>query len=191
VLPQIDFFTKEIRRLLHGGVNGRSPQCCHARSERSGARRVRYINFKPGERVANSHFQFVTEATATWRRGLAKFARSNGFRNMEEIKEAHGPRWCYWLQDAILGYADLTISEEQAEWARRHRLKLFDRIYSIPTRGFTAAVSVFRGTPPIKPLICKSKIRPSSASFWSWADPTGEDSLLVLAKFNLSPEDII
>ena len=53
-------------------------------------------------------------------------------------------------------------------------------IYAIPTRGFTAAVSVFspstpraarrsgltlslskgvRGTPPAKPLICKSKIR--------------------------------
>ena len=28
-------------------------------------------------------------------------------------------------------------------------------IYSIPTRGFTAAVSVFMGTPPAKPLNCK------------------------------------
>ena len=28
-------------------------------------------------------------------------------------------------------------------------------IYWIPTRGFTAAVSVFRGTPPPKPLECK------------------------------------
>ena len=28
-------------------------------------------------------------------------------------------------------------------------------IYSIPTRGFTAALSVFRGTPPPKPLDCK------------------------------------
>jgi hypothetical protein len=64
-------------------------------------------------------------------------------------------------------------------------------IYSIPTRGFTAAVSVFRGTPPVKPLICKFKIRLGSATFWSWADPTGEASLLVLAKFNLSPKDII
>src|ERR1019366_4615619 len=67
-------------------------------------------------------------------------------------------------------------------------------IYSIPTRGFTAAVSVFSGTPPIKPLICKFKIRlvgRGDAVFWSWADPTGEASLLVLAKFNLSPEDII
>ena len=59
-------------------------------------------------------------------------------------------------------------------------------IYSIPTRGFTAAVSVFRGTPPAKPLICKSKIRLArlgDAVFRSWADPTGEASLLVLAKF--------
>ncbi|MGA2751790.1 MAG: hypothetical protein ABSG59_23740, partial [Verrucomicrobiota bacterium] len=66
-------------------------------------------------------------------------------------------------------------------------------IYAIPTRGFTAAVSVFRGTPPAKPLICKFKIRVvrlGDAIFWSWAHPTGEASLLVLAKFSLSPEDI-
>ena len=66
-------------------------------------------------------------------------------------------------------------------------------IYSIPTRGFTAAVSVFRGTPPAKPLICKFKIRLvrlGDAVFWWWAHPTGEASLLVLAKFKLSPEDI-
>jgi hypothetical protein len=66
--------------------------------------------------------------------------------------------------------------------------------FQIPTRGFTAAVSVFRGTPPAKPLICNSKIRLvrlRDTVFRSWADPTGEASLLVLAKFNLSPEDII
>ena len=53
---------------------------------------------------------------------------------------------------------------------------------------------MFRGTPPAKPLICKSKIRLIrlvNASFWSWAHLTGEAFLFVLAKFNLSPEDII
>ena len=67
-------------------------------------------------------------------------------------------------------------------------------IYSIPTRGFTAAVSVFWGTPPAKPLNCKFKIRftrPGDTIFRLWAHPTGEASLLVLAKFSLSPEDII
>jgi hypothetical protein len=28
-------------------------------------------------------------------------------------------------------------------------------VYSTPTRGFTAVVSVFMGTPPAKPLNCK------------------------------------
>jgi hypothetical protein len=64
---------------------------------------------------------------------------------------------------------------------------------AIPTRGFTAAVSVFGGTPPVKPLICKSKIRPAlsgDAVFRSRAHHTGGASLLVPAKFNLPPEDI-
>ena len=65
-------------------------------------------------------------------------------------------------------------------------------IYSIPTRGFTAAVSVFRGTPPPKPLSCKIRfVLSSDAISRSWAHHVGDDSKLVLAKFNLSPEDII
>jgi hypothetical protein len=53
---------------------------------------------------------------------------------------------------------------------------------------------VFRGTPPAKPLICNFKIRfvrLGDTVFLPWAHPTGEASLLVLAKFTLSPEDII
>jgi hypothetical protein len=65
-------------------------------------------------------------------------------------------------------------------------------IYSIPTRGFTAAVSVFMGTPPAKPLICKIRFAlADDAIDPSWAHHTGDDSKLVLAKFNLSSEDII
>jgi hypothetical protein len=65
-------------------------------------------------------------------------------------------------------------------------------IYSIPTRGFTAVVSVFGGTPPPKPLKCKISfalsgdvIRPSRA------DRIGDVFDRVFAKFNLSPDDII
>ena len=64
-------------------------------------------------------------------------------------------------------------------------------IYSIPARGFTAAVSVFGGTPPPKPLICKIRFAlPGGAISHSWAHHVGDDSTLVLAKFSLSPEDI-
>ena len=47
-------------------------------------------------------------------------------------------------------------------------------IYSIPARGFTAAVSVFWGTPPPKPLKCKSVSNHLGARLRSrWAKPTG------------------
>jgi len=64
-------------------------------------------------------------------------------------------------------------------------------IYSIPTRGFTAALSVFRGTPPPKPLNCKIRF----AFFGDpvvppWVHHVGEDFIRFLAKFSLSPGDI-
>jgi hypothetical protein len=55
-------------------------------------------------------------------------------------------------------------------------------IYTIPTRGFMAAVSVFRGTPPAKPLICKSVSKYSGALLSDrWADPNGGKFLLSCA----------
>jgi hypothetical protein len=38
-------------------------------------------------------------------------------------------------------------------------------IYSIPTRGFTAVVSVFEGTPPAKPLIAENRVFNPGAAF--------------------------
>jgi hypothetical protein len=65
-------------------------------------------------------------------------------------------------------------------------------IYSIPTRGFTAVVSVFGGTPPAKPLKCKIRFAlPGDVIRPSRAHHTGDDSILVVAKFSLSPDDII
>jgi hypothetical protein len=48
-------------------------------------------------------------------------------------------------------------------------------VYSTPTRGFTAALSVFGGTPPPKPLNCKSFSKslgaPSRLSTWPKTKP--------------------
>ena len=65
-------------------------------------------------------------------------------------------------------------------------------IYAIPTRGFTAAVSVFRGTPPAKPLICKSVFNHCGALISDpWAHPTGEESWFLCAFLDLVLSDII
>jgi hypothetical protein len=57
-------------------------------------------------------------------------------------------------------------------------------IYAIPTRGFTAVVSVFMGTPPAKPLICKLVLNHLGALISDpWADPIGEKFLHPLRHF--------
>src|SRR5258708_37273822 len=61
----------------------------------------------------------------------------------------------------------------------------------MPTRGFTAVVSVFGGTPPPKPLRCKIRfVLSGDVMGRSRAHHTGDDSKTVFAKFNLPPDDI-
>jgi len=65
-------------------------------------------------------------------------------------------------------------------------------IYSIPTRGFTAVVSVFIGTPPAKPLKCKVCLNHLGALMSDlWADPTGEEFCILCAIFSFVLSDII
>jgi hypothetical protein len=65
-------------------------------------------------------------------------------------------------------------------------------VYSTPTRGFTAAVSVFGGTPPPKPLICKSVSNRLGALFSDlWAVPTGGMPRHSCALIRLALSDII
>jgi hypothetical protein len=65
-------------------------------------------------------------------------------------------------------------------------------IYLIPTRGFTAVLSVFRGTPPAKPLDCK--IRPNRLGALScdpWAHPTDGEPRLSRASIRFAVAGIM
>ena len=65
-------------------------------------------------------------------------------------------------------------------------------VYSTPTRGFTAAVSVFIGTPPAKPLKCKVCSNHLGALLSDlWADPTGEEFCILCDILNFVLSDII
>jgi hypothetical protein len=65
-------------------------------------------------------------------------------------------------------------------------------IYKIPTRGFTAAVSVFMGTPPAKPLDCRIRLNTFGAHFFDLrAEPTGGEPRLSCALISLVFGDII
>ena len=58
---------------------------------------------------------------------------------------------------------------------------------ALPTHGFTVVLSVFGGTPLIKPLNCKIRFFVRAAIRPSRAHHTGDQPMLVFAKFSLSP----
>ncbi len=75
-------------------------------------------------------------------------------------------------------------------WVEKNKHLL--AIYSIPARGFTAVVSVFRGTPPAKPLIAKNRVLNPGAAFGRlWAHPVGDQPKLACFKSAIAPGDII
>jgi hypothetical protein len=64
-------------------------------------------------------------------------------------------------------------------------------LVEIPTHGFTVVLSVFRGTPPIKPLNCKSVSNRLGARFrFAWAHHVGGTPLHSCASIRLALSDI-
>ena len=63
---------------------------------------------------------------------------------------------------------------------------------AIPTHGFTVVLSVFRGTPPAKPLKCKSvSIRLGARIRPAWTHHTGGTPRHSCDRFRLALSDII
>ena len=143
--------------------NGRPPRCCPERTE------------------------FWRLGRASWRAAYGRLVRLPG------IAPGHPP----W-RGGILAVKSQPrkLKGPEASLRPAHAISTKNKhllvIYSIPARGFTAAVSVFRGTPPPKPLKCKSvsnrlgaRLRPR------WAQPTGGKPRLSCAIFSFATADII
>ena len=108
------------------------------------------------------------ERTEFWRLGCASW-------------RAACESWCGWGElrsdgcaqpptAKLKGPGAFVLSARAISIKNKHLLV----IYSIPARGFTAAVSVFGGTPPTKPLKCKSVSNHLGARLRSrWVDPSG------------------
>jgi hypothetical protein len=143
--------------------NGRPPRCCPERTE------------------------FWRLGCASWRAAYGRLVRLPG------IAPGHPP----W-RGGILAVKSQPrkLKGPEASLLPAHAISTKNKhllvIYSIPARGFTAAVSVFRGTPPPKPLKCKSVSNHLGARLRSrWADPTGEEFVLLCAIFSFATADII
>jgi hypothetical protein len=112
-------------------------------------------------------------------------------------------KWCGWQMPRPSGRAQALKSQprklkgpERFHAAGPRHITIKNKhllaIYSIPTRGFTAVVSVFRGTPPAKPLIAKNRVlHPGAAFDVLWAHPVGGQPKLAFINLTLARLDII
>lgn len=62
-----------------------------------GARLVRYLGYRVGDRRANCRFGWANGKGWAWRRNVAEFARRFGARDTEDLVKLLGPRWAYML----------------------------------------------------------------------------------------------
>lgn len=68
-----------------------------------GARVVRFIGYKPGERKVNARFAWNTDGGWLWRHKLKAWCQDRGIEDTEALKTIYGPRWCWKLKEAIAG----------------------------------------------------------------------------------------
>jgi hypothetical protein len=70
--------------------------------EDKGARVVRFIGYKCGERTASAQFGWNNENGWLWRHKLAAYARKIGAKTTDDLYRMFGPRWAYLLQAEII-----------------------------------------------------------------------------------------
>ena len=158
-----------------------------------------------GRRGAAPHRLSFGDSAARLVRGLFTFARIA--QRIVNRKSEIGIEWCGCRKlhpDILRGGETFWLLNHSRKESKKGREQSLSRpmpfqqrtntscYLAIPTRGFTAALSVFWGTPPAKPLDCKIRLNSVGAlSFDPWADPTGGEPRLSHAFFCFVPGDII
>jgi hypothetical protein len=109
VLPVISSDPEAIARYLGKYISKNVGQRL---PEDKGARMVRYMNFKPGDRRANSQIGFIGEKARLWRAKVGAWAEANGCKSYEELRQRFGVRWawkhcedimCTWVKEFVFG----------------------------------------------------------------------------------------
>lgn len=72
------------------------------KSEDKGARVVRFMGYKPGQRTASPRFSWAAGNGFLWRQKLKAYAARIGAETTEDLVSLFGPRWAYLLQQEIL-----------------------------------------------------------------------------------------
>ena len=60
-----------------------------------GARLVRFIGYKAGDRTASCRLSWNSENAWLWRHKVAAFAKRHGVADLDGMRKTFGPRWAY------------------------------------------------------------------------------------------------
>ena len=71
--------------------------------EDKGARLVRFIGYKAGDRTAGCRFSWNSDNAWLWRHKVAAFAKRFGAKDSDDLRRIFGPRWAYLRCKEILG----------------------------------------------------------------------------------------
>jgi hypothetical protein len=93
-----------------------------------GARVVRFLGFKPGDRTARPTFAWNSDRAWLWRRKLKLWAAENGFDSMEALRKKLGHRWAWKIAEMVVAY-DLTFATTEFPSALAGQIE-YDRQWS-------------------------------------------------------------
>ena len=71
-------------------------------AEDKGARLVRFIGYKAGDRTASCRFSWNSDNAWLWRHKVAAFAKRWGAKDSDDLRRIFGPRWAYHRCGEIL-----------------------------------------------------------------------------------------
>jgi len=121
-----------------------------------GARTIRFLGFKPGERRWSGRFSWANENAWLWRQKLKQFAARSGLKDMDDLRAVFGHRWAHFLAPTIMAEklihgvypsracANRSLKFQHArEWAEDNAQR---RIESAGGRVYTLRASSSGGT---------------------------------------------
>lgn len=103
----IEAASRYVAKYITKGVSTRT-------NDDKGRRFSRFLGFHCGERKAFARFAWNTLNGKLWRLKAAEMCRQYGCC-MEDLEELLGPRWCFYLQDAIMSMPVELIDHGAAE----------------------------------------------------------------------------
>jgi hypothetical protein len=97
------------------------------REQDKGARTIRFLGFKPGERRWSGRFSWANENAWLWRQKLKQFAARSGVKDLDHLRAIFGHRWAHFLAPVIMAEKLEHVVYPSEACAQRSTVLQFER----------------------------------------------------------------